>query len=171
MAGPPPPPPGANRSDLQNKGAPPPTPGALGQPNGQPITVPSGLKYGENQMLAQAQAAVPLGGGNGALPPAPPQGATAAPQGPPPQGPGMPQAMPPDAAEAARQYQMPQLGLMAPTARPGEHVTAGLPGTPGAPSQLAVSNNGIGAMLARMATMANSPALSQLAARANALQQ
>jgi hypothetical protein len=173
MAGPPLPPlppPGAmaNRTDLAVPGAPQPGPApGMGQPNGQPITTPTGLPYGENKDLQQAQAAVPLAGGGGnpqGLPP------SQAPAGLPPSGGG---GIPPTAMDSARQYQMPDLGLMAPTARPHEPVTAGLTSGPGAgPSPQ--SNNGsqgLAAMLTRMAQMSDSPALGQLASRAQALNQ
>lgn len=154
-------PPGANnRTDLNL----PPVPGipAQGQPNGaprtsspsptQPIQTPTGLPYGEAGQLQQAQAAVPLPAGG-----APPPSAGGGPPG--------------DALTAARQFQMPAMpDLHGPTQRPHEPVTAGLPGAVG-PQMAPVQNNGIGAMLTRMAQSANSPALAQLAARANSLQQ
>jgi hypothetical protein len=65
---------------------------------------------------------------------------------------------------------MPNLGnLHGPSQMPNQPVTAGLPNGIGAPAQ--PGNNGIGAMLSRMSQAANSPALAQLAARANSLQQ
>ena len=118
-----------------------------GQPNGQAVNAPTGLPYGEAGQLAQAQQAQPV-------PQAPTQPAPVTPQ---------------DATGAAKNFQMPALpDLHGPSERPNEPVTAGLPGQPGMPP---AQSDGIGAMLSRMATMANSPALAQLAARANSLQQ
>ena len=133
-----------NRSDLQV----PATASGPGQPNGLPqaIKTPTGLPYGEAGQLQQSQSAVPL-----------------------PQSPTQPISQQ-DAMGAAKNFQMPNLGdLHGPTQRPNEPVQAGLPGGPGAPAP--PPNNGIGAMLSRMATAANSPALAQLAARATSLQQ
>jgi hypothetical protein len=138
---------GANRTDLLV----PKTLQGPGQPNGQPVQVPTGLPYGERAQLQGAQQAVPL-------PAAAPAPGAGAPAGPPPQ---TPQG---DPIAAARNFQMPTLGpLTGPTQRPNEPVTAGVNPQNG--------SNGLGAMLSRMATEANSPALGQLAARANALQQ
>lgn len=91
--------------------------GGPGQPNGQPtqpVQVPTGLPYGQNQQLAQSQAAVPLP----AQPPPPPAGpARGAPPEPDRHGAAM-------AAAAA----MPGIGglLAGPSGRPHEPVTAGL---------------------------------------------
>lgn len=120
-----------------------------GQPNGQAIQTPTGLPYGEAQQLQQAQQAQPV-----------PQAPT---QAPPPISPG-------DAMSAAKNYQMPNLGdLHGPTQRPNEPLMAGaaMGAGPGAQPQ----DDGIGTMLSRMASMSNSPALAQLAARANSYQQ
>ena len=133
----------SNRTDLQI----PATMTGPGQPNGQPVTTPTNLPYGEAGQLAQAQQAQPL-------PQAPTQPAPVGPQ---------------DAMSAAKNFQMPALpDLHGPSARPNEPVTMGLPSGPGAPPP---QGDGIGAMLSRMASVANSPALAQLAARANSLQQ
>lgn len=140
---------GANRTDLLV----PQTLQGPGQPNGQPVQVPTGLPYGERAQLQGAQQAVPLPAAGSAP-------GAGAPPAPPPQ----PQGTPTDALTAARNFQMPTLGpLTGPTQRPNEPVTAGLNPQNG--------SNGLGAMLSRMATASNSPALGQLAARANALQQ
>ena len=157
----------ANRTDLAVPNTPTGPPPGGGQPNGQAVMVPTGLPYGENQALQQAQAAVPLAGGGGAPPGLPP---SSAPQAAPPSGGG---GMPPDAQQAARQFQMPDLNVMGPTQRPHEPVTACLPSGPGpgtTPQQQGGSQ-GLAAMLTVMSQMANSPALAQLASRATALNQ
>ena len=134
----------ANRSDLQI----PQTMTGQGQPNGQAVQTPTGLPYGEAQQLQQAQQAQPV-----------PQ----APTGPPPP------VSPQDALSAAKNFQMPNLGdLHGASQRPNEPINAGLPGGPGAPPD---QSQGMGAMLSRMASASNSPALAQLAARASSLQQ
>lgn len=160
MAGPPPPPmpqapaPQANRTDLLTPGpAAGPPPGG-GQPNGQPIQVPTGGPYGEAQQLQQAQQAVPL-----------PQ------QAGPPQA---PSGGPVDigaAMNAARNFQKPAMGkLTRGTERPNEPVTAGLPGTPAAtppPRQV----GSLSTMINNVASISGSSVLSQLASRAAALGQ
>lgn len=90
------------------------------------------------------------------------------PVGAPPSG-----GVPPTAMQSARQYQMPDLNLMGPTQRPHEPITAGLPSGPGpGPSpQVASGSQGLAAMLQRMSQMSGSPALGQLASRAQALGQ
>lgn len=134
-----------NRTDLLTPG--PTGPAPPGQPNGQAVMTPTGLPYGENQQLQQAQQAVPVAG----APPSAP---------PPPQNP----------IEAAKNFQMPALGdLHGPSERPNEPLQSGLPVGPG-PSP-PTQTGGIGPMLARMSSAVNSPALAQLAARANSLQQ
>lgn len=151
-----------NRTDLAVPGPVGPPPGQ-GQPNGQPIQVPTGLPYGENQQLQQAQQAAPL-------PQAPqvPQG------GPVPQGsPGQPGPQAPTmgfdmagAMQAAKQMVPPKLGsLTRPTERPNEPVTAGLPGSPVSPAPQRQTGN-LSSMIAAVAQSSNSAALSQLAARA-----
>lgn len=131
--------PQANRSDLL---VPTPAVQAPGQPNGQPIQVPTGLPYGENQELTQAQQATPL-----------PQQAPAAPD--------MNAAM-----AAAKQMSPPKLGaLTRPTERPNEPVTAGLPGSPFQPQQPRQTGN-LSAMISAVAQSTGSAALNQLAARA-----
>jgi hypothetical protein len=150
-----------NRTDLLTPGVPTKPPPGQGQPNGQPITVPTGLPYGEAGALGQAQAAVPVPQAPG--PPSPP--------GPPAPGAPPQAAGPPvDPMTAARNYQMPNLGaLNRPTERPQEPITAGLPAGPGpGPTQ---QSEGMGALLTRMAAQTNSAALAQLAQRANSLQQ
>jgi len=155
------PPPGAggNRTDLLTPG-PQGTPPGQGQPNGQPVAVPTGLPYGENQQLQQAQQAVPL-------PKAPPLPGPA---------PGGGEAPPVDmgaALAAAKAHVPPNLGaLTRPTERPHEAVTAGLPGAPqpqtGAPPRQVGS---LSSMIAAVASVSGSAALSQLAARAAAVGQ
>lgn len=152
-----------NRTDLLTPAVPnKPAPGQ-GQPNGQPITVPTGLPYGEAGALGQAQAAVPVPLASGPpLPPGPPTpGAPPQAAAQDPMGAGM---------AAARDYQMPNLGaLNRATERPAEPITDGLPSGLGAGPQQ--QSEGMGALLSRMAAAANSPALAQLAQRANSLQQ
>lgn len=138
--------PQANRTDLNVPGpTAAPAPGQ-GQPNGQPVQVPTNLPYGENQQLQQAQQAVPL-----------PQG---------------PQQQPLDmgaAMMAAKQFQKPNLpGLTGPTTRPNEPVTAGLPGSPINPAAGQRQVGNLSSMLSAVAQANNNPALSQLAARAAA---
>ena len=150
----------ANRTDLAVPGTPTGPPPGGGQPNGQPVTVPTGLPYGENQQLQQAQAQLPVAG----------QPPSAAPPAAPPSGGG---GIPPTAMASARQYTMPQLDLMGPSQRPHEPVTAGLPSGPGpGPNpQAAGGSQGLAALLTSMAQMASSPALAQLASRAQAFNQ
>jgi hypothetical protein len=149
---------GGNRTDLT--GPPAVAPAPAGQPNGQqPVAVPTGLPYGENQQLQQAQQAVHL-----------PGAAPAPAAGPAPAGPGSP--LPQGALQAAQQYQMPQLPpLERDSERPNEPVTAGLPSgpgpgpsTPGSPGATGLSD-----LLGQMAKQSGSVALSQLAQRAQAL--
>lgn len=135
--------PQANRSDLLVAGPTGQPPPGMGQPNGQPVRAPTGLPYGENQQLRQAQAVSPL-----------------------PQQPGPPSTpVPPgQAIQAAKQFQMPQMDVMAPSARPMEPVTAGLPGSPvNAPPP---STGTVSGLLAKMAAATGSGALSSLAQRA-----
>lgn len=87
---------------------------APGQPNGQPVAVPTGLPYGEAGQLAQAQQAAPLPAG--AAVPAPPP--APAPGG----------GLPPGAIEAATAFQPPpRPGLMNLAGDPNAVLTAGLP--------------------------------------------
>lgn len=148
----------ANRTDLLTP--PPASPvEAPGQPNGQPIQVPTGLPYGENQQLTQAQQAVPLGAAP--IAPANPPGVN---------GGGDPTA----ALQAARQFQMPQNPpLERRTERPTEPVTAGLPGQPPGqtPPVASAAQPGMAALIGRMAQASGSAALSQLAQRAQTLGQ
>lgn len=139
--------PQANRSDLTLGGPSGVTPPGLGQPNGQPVQVPTGLPYGENQQLQQAQQAQPLG------------------QAPPPPS---PQDVMSGAMNAAKQMSVPKLGaLTRPTERPNEPVNAGLPGSPiQDPMQRQTGN--LSSMISAVAQSTDSPALSQLAARAAA---
>ncbi len=124
---------------------------AAGQPNGQPIRVPTNLPYGENQALTQDQQSQPLP--NATPPPAP--------AGPPAQGGGLQGAV-----NAAQQFQMPTLpDLERPTERPNEPVTAGLPSGPG-PG--APQNSPMADLLDPMASASISPALRSLAQRARA---
>lgn len=135
-----------NRTDLAIPGGTA-TPPGQGQPNGQPIQVPTNLPYGENQQLQAAQQAAPL-----------PQ----APQAP---------TMGFDlggAMQAAKQMTKPNLGaLTRPTERPNEPINAGLPGSPIAPPPQQQTGN-LSSMIAAVAQSSNSAALSQLAARAAA---
>ena len=150
--------PQANRTDLLTPAV---QPQPQGQPNGQPIQVPTGLPYGENQQLQQAQSAVPLPGMPQA--PTPPPGASGQPPG------GIAAAL-----GAARQFQMPDMGnFQRGTERPGEAVTAGLPGGPApAPGAQPTQNTAsMASMLTRMAAATGSAALSQLAGRAAAVGQ
>lgn len=138
--------PQAQRTDLLTPEVPNGPPPGQGQPNGQPVQVPTGLPYGEAGQLAAAQQAVPLA--KGAPAPGPAGGLDIA-----------------RAMEAAKQMQPPSNGgLGRPTERPNEPITAGL--QPGAPSQRQVGN--LSAMIDHIAKATNSAALSQLAARAAA---
>jgi hypothetical protein len=146
-----------NRTDLSQP-QPPPGIAPQGQPNGipanpqaptQPVTVPTGLPYGEHQQLAQAQQAVPL------------------PQAPTAQGSPIAAAL----SGPAKQFQMPQgLTMTGPTERPNEPIHAGLPGSPVQPPAPRQVGN-LSSMISAVASAAASPALSQLAARAAALGQ
>ena len=132
----------SNRTDLQI----PATQSGQGQPNGQPVTAPTGLPYGESGQLQAAQQAQPV-----------PQAPT---QAPPPVSPG-------DAMAAAKNFQMPALGgLMDPSSRPNEPVTAGLPGSPVTPGAQAPPDGSVSALLAKMAAATGSGSLSSLAQRA-----
>lgn len=136
--------PQANRTDLLTPG-PQGTPPGQGQPNGQPVQVPTGGAYGEAQQLQQAQQAVPL------------------PQSAPSSTFDMQAAM-----AAAKNFQKPSLGaLTRPTERPNEPVTAGLPGSPVQPPAPRQTGN-LSSMISAVAQSSNSAALSQLAARAAA---
>jgi hypothetical protein len=88
-----------------------------GQPNGQPVQVPTGLPYGQAGALAAAQHALPLPQGN----PTPPAAAPLAPGG----AAGGPAAMQ-QALMAARQHVANATPLLAPTERPNEPITAGM---------------------------------------------
>lgn len=79
-------------------------------------TVPTGLPYGENQARQASIAAAPI-----------PQGAPVAQPGPPPGTPGAPS----DPIADAQNTPFSPVNLFAPTANPGEPVTAGLPSGPG----------------------------------------
>ena len=133
----------ANRVDLQI----PKTATGPGQPNGQPVTAPTGLPYGENQQLQQAQQAQPL-----------------------PQTPTQPVGAQ-DAITAAKNFQMPDMNLMGPTQRPNEPVTAGLPGSPTNPQTQGPPDGSVSALLAKMAAATGSGSLSSLAQRAQAVGQ
>lgn len=142
--------PQANRTDLQ---VPKTLPIGPGQPNGQPpaIQVPTGLPYGEHQQLQQQAQAVPQQQPQpGAAPGGQPQPFSIA-----------------SAMAAAKQMPKPsqhQL-LTRPSERPNEPVTAGLPGSPAQPPAPRQVGN-LSSMIQAVAHAANSPALSQLAARA-----
>jgi hypothetical protein len=140
---------GGNRADLLVPTPPGIQPG--GQPNGipqqvQPIRTPTGLPYGENQQLTQDQQAAPL-----------------------PQAPGAPSAPAGNPMDAAKNFQMPAgIGMMRPTDRPNEPVTAGLPGAPQTAGNSTRQVGSLSSMISAVAAAASSPALSQLAARAAA---
>lgn len=141
--------PTGNRTDLLT---PKPAIETPGQPNGQPITVPTGLPYGENQALASAQAAVPL-----------PSAQT--PQAPPNPAGGAPMDLT-SALQAAQQMQKPDLpNFSRGTERPNEPVTAGLPGSPVTPGQ-GRQVGSLSSMLSQVSQATNNPALTQLAQRA-----
>jgi hypothetical protein len=145
--------PQANRTDLLTPG-PTGTPPGQGQPNGQPVQVPTGTPYGEASQLQQAQQAVPL---------------PKTPQVPAPGG--APQPVDMGAAlAAAKAHVPPNLGkLTRPTERPHEPVTAGLPGGPPPQAGTAAPQRQVGSlssMISAVAAVSGSAALSQLAARA-----
>ena len=109
------------RTDLNVPGGKPPPAGG-GQPNGrptQPVKVPTGLPYGEAGQLAAAQRGAPLPAA-GAVP-VPPAGAA----------PGGGAFDWNGATQAAQGWVPPKLNLAAPTERPTEPVTAGMPTGPG----------------------------------------
>ena len=131
----------SNRTDLQI----PATQSGPGQPNGQPVRVPTNLPYGEAGQLQQAQQAAPL--------------AQTPTQAPPP-------VSAQDAINASKNFQMPDLGLMQPSARPNEPVTAGLPGSPVTASGPPTATGQVSALLTKLAAATGSGALSSLAQRA-----
>ena len=136
----------ANRTDLLV----PKTMTGPGQPNGQPVQVPTNLPYGEAGQLAQAQQAAPMAGpSTGPPPPVGPQ----------------------DAITAAKNFQMPDMNLMGPTQRPNEPVTAGLPGSPSTPNVQSPPDGSVSALLAKMAAATGSGSLSSLAQRAQSVGQ
>lgn len=137
-------------------------PSAPASPGGSMPNTPTGLAYGEHQQLANAQAAIPVGG---TPTPAP------APTGAPP-----PAPMPTPAANlapnpvadtynAAQQFTPPNLGLGAPSANPGEHVTAPIVGP------VPTTTGRLSQTLAQAAQLSGSPSLLALAKLAQDLGQ
>lgn len=121
-----------------------------------PVTTPTGLPYGENQALANAQRSIPM-----ASAPTP----TAAPAGGPSPAPGGTPSTPLP-VPGARPF-------LRPTERPNEPVTAGLPtGAGPGPEALGAFGQGMGGgmadMLNQAAQAAGSPTLSFLARQASA---
>ena len=133
----------SNRVDLQI----PKTMTGPGQPNGQAVMTPTGLPYGEAGQLQQAQQAQPV-------PQAPTQSA--------------PPISAQDATSAAKNFQMPNMGLMNPSQRPNEPVTSGLPGAPMNPAGPPQNPGNVSALLTKLAAATGSGALNSLAQRAQA---
>lgn len=135
--------------------------GGGGGPPTLPPTAATGMAYGEHQQLIQAQQQIPLPGGGPAFPQQqPPPGG-----GPPAPGQGIAQAM-----QAAMQMRPPEGGLLAPSSRPHEPVTTGLPIGDGAgPEAIGASANPLADVLARIATSTGDQNLAALAERARAL--
>lgn len=104
----------------------------------QPVQAPTGLPYGESQELQQSQEAAPL-----------------------------PQAAPVDPWEqvmgAAQQMEFSPVGLNAPSTRPDEPVTAGLPSGPGPGPEAMRPQGGLSAQIQRaIATSGGSETLMRL---------
>lgn len=137
----------------------------------QPNRVPVGLPYGQNQRLAAAQKALPLPAS------APPPTPSPPPASPPPGAGGggapAPAAPPqaPDALGAATAMPYNEVGLGAPSNRPHEHITTGLPNGPGVPIQLPGAGANVSGLLDQIASASGMPELSALAQRAKALNQ
>lgn len=123
-----------------------------------PVAAPTGLPYGENQALSNAQRTIPMAPAPtpAAGPPPAPGGGSGGPAAPPAPLP-VPGANP----------------LFRPTERPNEPVTAGLASGPGAgPEALGSFGQGVGENMAQMlgaaAQAAGSPTLGFLARQASA---
>lgn len=100
-------------------------PAAPSSPGGKLPSTPTGLAYGENKKLADAQAAIPVAPQPGAGPAVTPPAATLA---------------------AAQAFTPPRLGLGDPTSRPNEDVMTGMdhtPQPPGAPSDIVMLLRGL----------------------------
>ncbi len=105
----------------------------------QPISVPTGLPYGERQELVQAQQQAPL----------------------PQQAQGIDQAV-----QAAQAHQFQPVGLSAPTQRPNEPIQHGLPSGPGAGPEVLQPMTGASSSLQQLAATSGSPAIAAMAERA-----
>lgn len=125
-------------------------PGHPGRPDleqGQPIRTPTGVQYGEVSKLRQAQQAAPL-----ASAPPPPK---------------------PDFSKivaAAQAMPFPSQSLGAPTERPHEPITAGVPVGAGPGPEVLARPTGAptaAAMFARLAQATGDPAMAALAAQAS----
>ena len=126
-----------------------------------PVAAPTGLPYGENQALSNAQRTIPMAPAPtpAAGPPPAPGGGSGGPAAPPAPLP-VPGANP----------------LFRPTERPNEPVTAGLPSGPGAgPEALSTFgldvNGAMADMLSQAAQVSGSPTLAALAQQASGLAQ
>lgn len=121
--------------------------------------VPTGLPYGGRSAALTAEAAVPIAGNSGALTPLAPQ---AAPPGAQPPGAPAP-ADQNQLAQAVQNYQAPTGNLLAPSQRPSEPVTAGLPSGPGpGPGVLPTGPDVVGAQLRALYAVSPSPDILRL---------
>ncbi len=124
----------------------------------QPPAAPTGMAYGAHAETVAAQRDVPIAGGP--APAAPPPAGGPGPSGGPPAGADR-LAM---ALAAAQAMPSPEASLAAPTMRPGEPVTAGLPSGAGAgPEVLATSTPGIAQAFERIAYVTGDPDMAVLA--------
>lgn len=133
-------------------------PGAPASPGGAIPKAPTGLRYGENKQLTDAQRAVPQGSTPMPTPagpntPAPTPAANLAPN---------PVA---DTLSAATAFTPPNIGLGAPSANPAEPVTAPITGT------VPTTAGRLSQTLAQAANLSGSASLMELAKRAAALGQ
>lgn len=107
----------------------------------QAVALPTGLPYGERQQLEQAQQAAPV-----------------------PQAAGTPMEDPAMAAAAAHNFQ--PVPLNAPSNRPFEPITHGLPSGPGAGPEILSNSGGVANTLARLAASTGNSAIQEMANRA-----
>lgn len=134
------------------------------KPATQAVQVPKGLPYGQGEAAAAQQRAIPLPG----------PGSTPQPQRGTPASAGVSSAPPADAVnpmalaiQAAQAMPAPQGGLLAPSRRPGEPVTAGLstgpgPGPEALPLQAFGAEDDVLMDLINAYRIAPSPALARL---------
>ena len=127
----------------------------------QGARVPTGLPYGQHQMLQNAQRQMPVAGGTSSTPG--------------PVTPGNPGPLPPDhpqVLQAAQNFTPPIMPLSRPSSRPLEPIQSGIPNGPG-PGPEALAGNAfpqaggqLSSLLAQMAQHTGSSAIALLAQRA-----